>query len=169
MKKHYQKYSPALTLIIGLIVGILLIFKPGAMIDLVVKIIGWGLIAVGAFMAGQKFVEGKKDLQSYVQGALMIVVGILVLLFAKSILKIFPLAIGILLLIAGLYKLKTAFELRKSSGNKWIYMAAIAAASIIFAIIMIVRPTNVSDLALRIIGIFIVIECAEDLFALKIL
>ena len=168
MKKYLGKFSPAITLIAGIVAGVLLIFKPNATLNSVISIIGWGLIIAGALMAVEHLLSAKKDLKDYTDSAVLLVGGIAVLVLSGLIKRIVPMIIGVILLLSGLYKLKNALAMKKSGSRQWVYMAVMAALSIGFAIFVFCQPVKITNTVLRIIGVLILVECAEDLFAMKI-
>lgn len=168
MNKYLKKLSPTVTVIAGIIAGVLLLLRPAATLNSVMKILGWGLIAAGASEAVSSFLSGKKTLSDYITSAAFVLGGIVVLLISRKVGRILSVAIGIFLLVSGIYKLIGAFGLKNGRSSAWIAPMVMAGISIAFALFMLIYPAQFTGIILRILGVMILVECAQDLFALKL-
>lgn len=168
MNKNLRKISPVITLIAGIAAGLLLLIKPSAALNSVIKILGWGMIIAGAIQAVSLFLSGSKNANDYYNPLAFAVGGIAVLTLAHLVKKLIPLAIGIMLLVMGVLKIKNAFAMKNGNDKKWIITLVMAAFSVVFALFIIFHPATFTNTVLRIIGVLILLECADDIFALKI-
>ena len=168
MKKSVKSLTtPIIMLLAGAIAGLFLLLKPGATLALVIKIAGWALILDGAIKAIQMFYEGKRTPDSYLMPLVQIIAGILFMVISRFLLKLIPIAAGLILVSLGAYKLKTALDLKKKyvNSSKWIVFLALSAASIAIGIYVLCHPNGFTNTVIRILGAYLLIECAEDIYA----
>lgn len=86
---------------------------------------------------------------------------------AHLLLRIIPIIIGLGLIALGGYKIKTALMVKgkAASDKSWIVIIVFAAVSIIVGIYILSHPAGLTNTLIRILGVYLLIECAEDLYA----
>lgn len=159
--------TPILLAIAGAVAGLFLLLKPGATLGTVIKLAGWALIIDGIIKAIQLFLSGKKKPQDYLMPAVQVIAGIAFMVVARFLIKLIPILVGLALIALGAYKIKTALDLKKKSAadKKWIIIFALSALSIIIGIYVLCHPAGFTNTVIRILGAYLLIECAEDLYA----
>ncbi len=159
--------TPIILALAGAIAGLFLLLKPGATLGSVIKLTGWALILDGVIKAVQLFISGKRKLNDYLLVAVQIVAGVAFMAVARFLLKLIPIIVGLFLIALAAYKIKTALDLKKrsSSDKKWLVMLVFSVLSVIIGIYVLCHPAGFTNTVIRILGAYLLIECAEDLYA----
>lgn len=165
--KKLNLTTPIIMLIAGAIAGLMLLIKPGATLNSVIRIAGWALIINGAVTAVQLFMAGKRNVNDYISCILQVAGGIAFMAIARFLVKLIPIVVGLGLIGLGAYKIKTAIDMKGKGKltNQMILIIALAAVSAIVGIYVLLHPSGFTNTVIRILGAYILIECAEDLFA----
>lgn len=168
MSRSYKRIqTPVILLIAGVIAGLFLLIKPGTTLNAVVNIAAWALILDGAIRAVQLFMEGKRNINDYIYAIAEVVIGILFTIVARFLLKLIPVAVGLVLIALGVYKGKTALELKGKGtlDKKSIIIIVLAVISVIIGVYILFHPSQFNKTIIRLLGAYILIECAENLYA----
>lgn len=96
-------------------------------------------------------------------GIFIIVVGVLLLLHPDNILALLPTVIGLCILIDSVLKLQTAFDARHFGMRRWWAMLLLSLAAAVFGILLLAHPFESMDFLMRLMGITILIDGAENL------
>ena len=158
--------TPIIYAAAGAIAGLWLLIKPGNALNSVIKIAGWALIIDGILKAVLMLLNGKRKIEDYIAPAVEVLLGAAFMAVARFLVKLIPIGVGLILIGLGAYKIKTGLEMRAKFVNdkKWILIVALSAASIIFGIYVLLHPSGFTSTVLRILGAYLLIECAEDLY-----
>lgn len=167
IKTNKTLTTPILLAIAGAVSGLFLLIKPGATLGIVIKLVGWALIIDAVIKAVQLVLSGKRKMDDFLMPAVQVIAGIAFMVIARFLLKLIPILIGLLLIALGAYKIKTALDIKKKSGtNKnWMIILLLSALSAIIGIYILFHPAGFTNTVIRIIGAYLMIECAEDLYA----
>lgn len=154
------------TLILAL-VGLVLVLIPNTLNKLIGIIVGIVLIALGA-IAIYKYVKkentGGIDLAV---GILYAVLGIIVMVYPHSVVKLVAICLGVYLLIAGLMKVKTSIDL-KDTNSKWIGTLIIGLLILVLGLLLIFDPfagVTITKLA----GVFLLVFAVIDIIDIYII
>ena len=173
--KRYEK-SSIITSILMLIVSILLILMPETILNSIVVLLGIAALLDG-ILHSISYIITDKEMKAFSNelffGILEIMTGGLLFLFKANIINIFPVIIGIWIIIAGVTKFQLAFNLR-GIDSKWIVVLLSSIISIILGILIILNPfstvmtiTVISGIILLITEICNLIESAYLLIKLN--
>lgn len=173
--KRYEK-SSIITSILMLIVSILLILMPETILNSIVVLLGIAALLDG-ILHSISYIITDKEMKAFSNelffGILEIMTGGLLFLFKANIINIFPVIIGIWIIIAGVTKFQLAFNLRGIE-SKWIVVLLSSIISIILGVLIILNPfstvmtiTVISGIILLITEICNLIESAYLLIKLK--
>lgn len=158
--------TPIIMLLGGAAAGLFLLLKPGATLAAVIRIVGWALILDGAIKAIQRYLKGKRQMEDFYLPCAEIIGGFIFMAVARFLIKLIPLAVGLVLIALGVYKGKTALELKKrSNAGQWMIMLALSIASAIIGLYVLLHPNGFNQTVIRILGGYLLVECAEDLYA----
>ena len=164
-KKGFSQTS-VIMLIAGAAAGLFLLLKPGATLNAVIRISGWALILDGAIKLLQRFLKGKRQKEDFYLPAAEIIGGIAFMAVARFLVRLIPVIVGLVLIGLGIYKGKTALETKKRiNGSQWMIMLGLAVASAVIGLYVLFHPNGFTQTVIRILGGYILIECAEDLYA----
>ena len=158
------------TLLVSLlyvIMGIIMLFNRGFVLDAVNYIVGilvllYGVIYMARFLGKNAFNTLSKF--SLLAGLLCITFGIYILLNPTLLSSIIPFAAGMLLLVDGFGKFRDAMAFKKVDYRRWWIGLVIAILFIGIGIYMIINAFNVSKLVVRIIGGVLIIDAISDLW-----
>ena len=173
--KRYEK-SSIITSILMLIVSILLILMPETILNSIVVLLGIAALLDG-ILHSISYIITDKEMKAFSNelffGILEIMTSGLLFLFKANIINIFPVIIGIWIIIAGVTKFQLAFNLR-GIDSKWIDVLLSSIISIILGVLIILNPfstvmtiTVISGIILFITEICNLIESAYLLIKLK--
>ncbi len=98
-------------------------------------------------------------------GLLCIVLGGVLLFFSKALLALLPVIVGIFSMVSGVFRLQTAFEARRFGLDKWWGLLILSLAMMAVGVVLLVRPFASAMLALRLIGLAMLINGVQDITA----
>jgi uncharacterized membrane protein HdeD (DUF308 family) len=158
--------------ILLIIVGLLLLFKPGMATKTIAYVIAAifiinGIIHIVGYIRGMSG-DVTDGLKTY-SGTGELVIGILSIVFAALIGWVFvsfiPIMLGIVILINGIVKLQHVAELVRMNEGGWMFIAILAVVNIIIGIVAILNPFDTANLLFRVIGIGFLYGGITDLIA----
>ena len=135
------KQQTIITSIIMMILGLLLLMIPEQYDGILVNLLGYVILVLGAVMVWN-FIGGNKELKSWIlfTGALLLILlGIFVLTSGDDILKVLSVIFGILLIIDGVHSVAYAWMYARRSGRKWWWILLILTSLLIVAGIVILN------------------------------
>ena len=135
------KQQTIITSIIMMILGLLLLMIPEQYDGILVNLLGYVILVLGAVMVWN-FIGGNKELKSWIlfTGALLLILlGIFVLTSGDDILKVLSVIFGILLIIDGVHSVVYAWMYARRSGRKWWWILLILTSLLIVAGIVILN------------------------------
>lgn len=148
-----QFVIPALLTVLGLI----LILNPDTAAALVVKILGWFFIVVGACaIIAAVLADPYERPKIIVLAVLSLGLGIFLVAFPMTLAKILGRFFGIFLVTRGGSNISVALH-RKNEGFPYQYSLGIAIATLAAGILLIVLPLTLSRFVLNICGVVLVI------------
>lgn len=150
--------------ILFLIVGILLLCRPGDALNIVSYSLGGMLIIWGVIQMIQFFV--KKNSQNYfdisfVVGIFVSIFGVIILLKPRIISDIIPLMLGIWMIINGVTKL--AFSLTINKKSKSLSTIIIAIAIVVVGLLLVINPFAGAAILTQLIGVTMIVYSILDL------
>ena len=140
--------------IASIVIGIFLIVRRGAVADDMIRIIGYILIGAGVLYALSYFVGKDRDSVNIGYAAAVGLVGLLLVLMARTIVNIFPILVGILLILNGISNYTQA----GNGGNK-----AVAIAMVAIGVLVVIFSRTVVNTIVLFLGIALVLNGLADL------
>lgn len=154
--------------VIYLTVGIVLLIYPTQTIDAITRIIGITAIALGIYEM-LKFIFRKSTdfvkVLSLFAGIFSFICGIILLINPNFIRTFLPVIIGVYIVLDSAFKLMTSIELRNAGSKVWWGVFFLALAGVIFGFIIVFNAKEISALVIRLIGVSLIIESVENIFA----
>ena len=152
--------------ILYIILGIPLLFFPTMSLTLFIWFLSGGLAIYGVshlwrYLSGKK--EGFYQTSDCIIGIIFLLLGLFCFLFAKAILSILPLILGIILLIDGIGKLPIFFEIKqqKIPLPKPIIFGTFL--PLLFGIILIANPFSTVKFVIMFFGVSLILDGGCDL------
>lgn len=153
--------------VLYILLGICLIIFPDQSLHTICLFVGIIALAAGIYKIAYFFfvrihnVSGHLDL---ISGIFSVAVGMIFIVRPTFITNLFPVIIGILIIVDSSFKLQSAFVLRSIHTKGWWGIGIFSLIGIIFGFLLIFNPFQANHLALIFIGISMMIDGIENLW-----
>lgn len=169
MKTLFNKLAKYALLrsIVYIALGVLMLIAPDAVVNTIVWLLAGYVILMGAlyifnYLRNRKLAN--MDFE-FVSGILLVVLGVVIILFAKPIISVLPVFLGILLVLGGASSFVQATGGFQETGKKGIFLLVFSALIVVGGIIVIVNPFQSALVLFQIFGVFTVAMGINDLIA----
>lgn len=170
MIKNYilknEKYS-CLVSIMMIILAVFLIGKPVETIEAFIIAFSSIMIVEGIISFVNYFTIDKEyRLTSFdlISGIITSLTGILMFIYRDNLINVFPVILGIWIIINNLFKMQISINLSSIKGSGWVYFLLLNILLIIFGIILIINPFASLVTITTISGIILLVSCLINLF-----
>lgn len=158
------KADVILSALVCVALGVVLLIWPSETIDIFCKVLAAGLVIIGVMNIVNYFRNRSMHPFGGVLGVIVVIVGVWVFVRPESLVSLVPIVIGVILCVHGIQDVKLALETKENGYEKWWSMLIIAAISILFGGLCIVKAFGVVTLALQFIGIGLIYDGISDLW-----
>lgn len=153
--------------VVSIVMGIVIILARRAALDLLVKIVG-GLVIAGAIGLVIVYLKKEPKVEGEMKYALLFaavgtLAGILLISFAANVVDIFPVLIGIYLILNGLSHLGAAYADQENRA----FIAVMGVLVLIMGIMIVCRPGFLVDMILVFIGAAMIVNGIMDLLVVR--
>lgn len=167
MKKllKQMKWDAIITSVLYIALGIIVLVAPDTMVKTLGYMIGILLILAGAVsMICYLLREAHQNYyrNDFGYGLVGIAVGILVLYKVEWIISLVPVILGILVLVSGCGKLQDVIDMKRMEYGSWVLMLFLAAANVIFGVVLIANPFETVLLLFRLVGVGLIFSGITD-------
>lgn len=162
-----RKMSIIILSIVVLLIGVMMLIKPGQSMDLICKIIGIGMAVGGVLAIISAVMVSDNSLAKgsfLTAGVVSLVIGVIFLCMPGFVISIFPIIFGIAVAANGVINLINAFKVRVISDNQWMLPVGMAILTILLGILIFANPFRTMALLVRIIGIIIIYNALTNIF-----
>ena len=168
MEKKINKMCNASLIIsiIFVIIGLFLFIKPDTTISIISYIIGGTLLASGLFSGYRYFTaEGLGNIFNFdlVYGVLLTIAGCFLIFSPNALATLFPIILGIWIIINSVTKFQYALVLKKVKNEDWTYTTIISLLTLIWGIVLLCNPFKSVLAITQIIGVFIIVYAVLDI------
>lgn len=149
--------SSALCVILGLV----LVFRPGLSMRIVCTAVGVVLILSGAMRMVDYFTARDGSLFSQANlifGIVLAVVGVWIVLKPDKVMAIIPIIVGIVIAIHGLHNLQQAAGLWRDKYDRWWVALILGVLTVGFGVLLVCRPFAAIDTVVMLIGFFLIYD-----------
>ncbi len=149
--------SSALCVILGLV----LVFRPGLSMRIVCTAVGVVLIVSGVMRMIAYFTARDGSLYSQANlifGIVLAVVGVWIVMKPDKVMAIFPIIVGIVIAIHGLHNLQQAAELWRDKYERWWIALILGVLTVGFGVLLVCRPFAAIDTVVMLIGFFLIYD-----------
>ena len=156
-----HRILPSLLMIL---LGLMLLGRPGLMIRSSAKLLGGALMAIGIL----RFVL-REDLVRYgfsislVMAVSCFLAGLLIFTRYRALTSILPTAAGFLIMISGAMDLSRSYARGQLGDRRWPLTALLSIVSIVFGLYIFLHPFSAVTMAARMIGAMFIYNAAVDL------
>lgn len=150
-----------------LIFGVALIIWPEASLNVVAKGLSVVSICIGIALLLSYLL--RRELRALCQwklmiGVILILIGMFLLPKLNIVLSVVPFVLGVLVICSGIAKVLHGLEYRKLGYPGWWVTMLIAAGAIILGGIVVVNPFKTVKLAIRVVGVILVLDNFANVF-----
>jgi len=159
--------NPVLLSILMLVFGVILVAKPGLTLQVIVRLLGIGLLIGGAITLWGYFKGTNEEKTSYLNlcgGVLAAAAGFVVLVRPSVIVNLFPTVMGILVLLNGIINLTKTLDLKKNGLINWKPPCILALITIVSGIVILANPFSTMELLVMAIGAALIYNGASSVF-----
>lgn len=149
--------SSALCVILGLV----LVFRPGLSMRIVCTAVGVVLIVSGIMRMIAYFTARDGSLYSQANlifGIVLAVVGVWIVMKPDKVMAIIPIIVGIVIAIHGLHNLQQAAELWRDKYDRWWVALILGVLTVGFGVLLVYRPFAAIDTVVMMIGFFLIYD-----------
>lgn len=149
--------SSALCVILGLV----LVFRPGLSMRIVCTAVGVVLIVSGIMRMIVHFTARDGSLYSQANlffGIVLAVVGVWIVMKPDKVMAIIPIIVGIVIAIHGLHNLQQAAELWRDKYDRWWVALILGVLTVGFGVLLVCRPFAAIDTVVMMIGFFLIYD-----------
>lgn len=146
------------------LVGIILIFLPEGVNAIIGYIIGSAFL-LGGLATIIKYFKSQvvNSFLTLVSGILYAALGLIVIIFPESIMKLFTIILGVFLIVNGALKVHGGYISQKFGNEKWKLNIISGVIIVIFGLVLIIDPVEKGYLLTKIAGLFLTIVAIFDL------
>lgn len=153
-----------ITIIAGLVIGIVLIAKPNEAVQFVSILCGATVILLGAGAWISYFTKFKSTILA-ILGTLAIIAGIILCVEYKSIISVVLFLFGVFVLVSGVVDFAAAIDAKRNDMKSWIVSLLMAVATIILGVLVIVNPFDSIVVLTRLLGVSLIVYAVMDLIS----
>lgn len=161
------KTNVVVSSLLCVVLGLVLVFRPGMSMRIVCTAVGVVLIVTGVMRIIEYFAVRDGSMYSQLNlifGIVLVVVGVWITMKPDKVLAIIPIIVGIVIVIHGLHNLKQAMELWRDKYDKWWIACIMGVLTVGFGVLLICRPFTAIDTVVMMIGIFMIYDGLSNIW-----
>ena len=168
-KAKNLKLNFAAAAVLYLALGVVLLGWPDTTSNIICYAIGavrriYGLVSIISFLASREMTAALA--LQLVVGVVAAALGVFFLTQPRLILSIFPVLMGLFIIIVSLLSVKRAFELRRYRYPKWWAALLLALVAIALGLLILFHPYMAAETAIMVIGVVFLYVGVCDLWAI---
>lgn len=166
MSKLASKLPFFIQSVIYVVVGFILLLKPGTSLTLISRIAATLLILVGAINVIRSLVK-KDTLGSFVfpGGILCVIIGAFLFYKPLTISNILVVILSFGIILSGIFKLQNAIEIARAKAQGWWVFIIISVLILAYGIVMLFNPFKTTQLLIKFLGIGFIVSGVIDFFS----
>lgn len=153
-----------ITIAAGLVIGIILLIKPGEAVKLVSIFCGATVILLGIGAWISYFTKFKSTILA-ILGTLAVIAGIVICVNYKSIISIVLFFFGVFVLVSGVVDLVSALDAKRNDLKSWVISLLMAAVTIILGLLVVINPFDSIMVLTRLLGVSLIVYAIMDLIS----
>ena len=161
------KTNVVISAMLCIVLGIVLVAWPELSMRIVCTAVGAVLLIGGGVRLAVYFAARDGSVYSQmnlIMGIILAVVGIWILLQPDKVLAIIPIIVGIVIALHGINNLQQAITLCKDKYDKWWVALILGLLTIGFGVLLVCRPFEALDTAVKLIGIILIYDGISDIW-----
>lgn len=162
MKK--AKLGSVLVALVTVVIGIVLVAHPGNALISIFRILGIALMLAGIIGVISYFRhKDEKNLYNLLFAVIEIIVSVVILAHKEFAISVYPVIVGILLILDGIGNLLDAFTMKKSNQASWKLAVVLAVITLIIGLVILFNPFVTVEVLVAITGIALIYEGVVNL------
>jgi uncharacterized membrane protein HdeD (DUF308 family) len=141
-----------------LIVGLVLTFYANSFLTMTVRLAAILLLIYSVIELVYTLKRPQSAAESAFLAAIGAVLGIVLLIWPKLLVNVFPIAAGIVLLVCAVYQIWKSFTLKSLQVSGWLGSLIVGICILAGAVYLLFNPFSAASLIFRIAGILLVLE-----------
>ena len=163
--KNFRKTFP-ISSVAFILVGLALLLWPEACLRVVCGLFGLVILMKGvgsiySFLKAE--VRGFFSYFGWLFGAAAVALGIFLLIRPQTVVSILPILVGLFVIMDGVMRVQSAFELRAAGYDRWWSLLILALVSVVLGAVMLWNPFGTVELLVMAIGVILMVEGALNL------
>lgn len=161
------KTNVVISAIVCVILGLVLVIRPGLSMRIVCTAVGVVLIVAGVTRMIDYFAARDGSMYSQINlvfGIILAVVGVWIVLKPDTVLAIIPIIVGIVIVLHGINNIKQAMELWRDKYDMWWVAGIMGVLTVGFGILLICRPFAAIDTVVMLIGICLIYDGLSNIW-----
>lgn len=152
--------------VVMLVLGLVLIIWPEISLSILCFTIGIVLAIFGVVKLISYF---SKDLYrlafqfDLALGIFTLIFGIILMIHPANILMLFPVIMGILILLDGVFKIQTAMDARRFGMARWWVIMFLAVITAVFGLLLVIRPFEGAVAVMILLGVTLMVDGIQNL------
>ena len=169
-KEEKKTIMPDITLVslVYILAGVVLTINPIGTVKFICFAISGVFILMGLIRI-IRFLTAKDNQELYrndlVLGIILLIIGIVFSVLINMIVSVIIMILGVSVLVSGLFKLQSSFEMKRMKEEKWISFMIIALVNIALGLFLASNPFQAKAMMIRVAGICILISGLTDFIA----
>lgn len=158
--KNFRKTFP-ISSVAFILVGLALLLWPDISLRLVCGLFGLvillkGVSSIYTFLRAE--VRGFFSYFGWLFGAAAVALGIFLLIRPQTVVSILPILVGLFVIMDGVMRVQSAFELRAAGYDRWWSLLILALISAALGVVMLWNPFGTVQLLVMAIGVILMVE-----------
>ena len=174
MIKDYIKKYEGCSIVVSVLmicISLFLMFKPLESLEVFTVIFAIIILLSGLGYLISYFTISKESRLFSIDlllGLVTIISGIMLLVYKKDVINVFPIILGIWIIISNLFKLQLSINLSTVEDSGWIYLLLLSILTICIGVLLIVNPFESTIAIVSLAGIFLlvteIVNIIEDIY-----
>ena len=160
------RHQTAMSALVSVILGLVLIFAPQTMIAGVLGIVGWVLAAMGVFSLVGVLLYNREDMGALLLGVVQLLLGGWIIRHPYQLTAIAAYIVAGLVLIHAVRDIQYAVDAHRAGAANWMTAAVSGGLTLILALLVLVNPVGSAMSLISFGGVCLLIDGISDLVML---
>ncbi len=150
--------------IAAIVFGLILIFGQAQVLEVLIRFMGYVCIGGAIACALVYFVRANHDPMQVVAAVFLAFLGLIFILATTAIVDLFPVIMGILLVLGGFSDLANAYALSQVGDAGWKVTLVMGVLVLVLGILICLHPGFIADMIIAFMGVTLLLSGVFDLY-----
>ncbi len=164
---NFAKLNSSSRMIIILILGLILLFRPESALSLLIRVSGICILFIGIIGIFSFFLNKEKNstsISSLISSVLYFIISLIFLINPSFISSLFPIFMGVVIIFSGIQMLMKSVQIKKILVNDSPTSIVLSVITILLGIFISFHPTFINNVILQTIGLVLIFTAAVGLW-----